>query len=810
MAGAGDGWALLEPALRWLEGEPGDHEIALAVAAAAAGLGLRTLAREFYAQLPVDLKRDGRVERLGRGIERLEDDRVDPMRRRAQCEGGVEVLASRGVKVSDALEEWIEREAAREVYRAADGNLVAYECGAGWVWLADRRGDAMREALPFAGAGGAMDAARAPKPVVVEGLNPPWLADRVWRATPRTPDGYAPRLIVVQRSAIELLDGLACMDGRAMLGDTRVEVFVGEDAGARLGEWLGERVELSLPEFVVRTPGTADCTEPSVKDAVRAAHESQQRLHGELVARVHGAYAGKGSAAWRERFAGAAAAEGGGGASGRGGLRVLLPISRYSTFVRHSAEDLARALERMGHTAHVLMEPDDSSKLASTAYLRAFDEVRPDLVVLINYVRAQMGDSIPPGVPFVCWIQDRMPQLFDERLGRSQGELDFLFGHLHPVLRVHYGYPFERALFRYIPASAAKFHDGACDEGLVARLACDVAYVSHQSRPPEALHEEMVRSYAARPEVVRAMEVGRRWVMSVMRGKPTYLGRYERPCSVTMRMTLGILEEAGIRDPDPRMAVAFMSNYVSPFAERMHRHTALEWAGEIARERGLRFHLYGRGWEDHPRLGAFAKGELPHDEALRTAYRSARVHLHISTTTNAHQRIAECALSGGLMLRRGPTPDHDLILTEVRRKLADDGRPLWIGENGVAFYGASSGGGVDIERCARFMHMPIPRSDHEAAGMLPFQVRPEVRKRLKECMPVDLWQLPDYAFARADETIFRDKDELENRIMRAVGDEAWRAETIASHRETALEHMTSDSAARALLGFVAAKLGARG
>ena len=53
-------------------------------------------------------------------------------------------------------------------------------------------------------------------------------------------------------------------------------------------------------------------------------------------------------------------------------------------------------------------------------YLRAFAEFEPDLVVLINYTREQMKGSIPEGVPFVTWVQDAMPHLFDARLGAAQ------------------------------------------------------------------------------------------------------------------------------------------------------------------------------------------------------------------------------------------------------------------------------------------------------------------------------------------------------------------------------------------------------
>jgi hypothetical protein len=62
--------------------------------------------------------------------------------------------------------------------------------------------------------------------------------------------------------------------------------------------------------------------------------------------------------------------------------------------------------------------------------------------------------------------------------------------------------------------------------------------------------------------------------------------------------------------------------------------------------------IYGRGWESHPRFGRFARGVVAHDEELRACYQSAGAHLHASISSMVHQRVLECALSGGLVLCR--------------------------------------------------------------------------------------------------------------------------------------------------------------
>jgi hypothetical protein len=185
---------------------------------------------------------------------------------------------------------------------------------------------------------------------------------------------------------------------------------------------------------------------------------------------------------------------------------VLLPISRYSTFVKHSAADLAEAFIAMGHDARVLTEPDDHSRLASPAYLRAFAEFRPDLVVLINYTRHHMGQAIVPGVPVVCWIQDAMPHLFNPQAGAAQGELDFLAGYLPTELFDRFAYPRARTLFSPVTASATKFHPTPPSADDVQRMTCEIAYVSHQSEAPDVFCERMIAAAPANTPARRAVE----------------------------------------------------------------------------------------------------------------------------------------------------------------------------------------------------------------------------------------------------------------------------------------------------------------
>ena len=119
---------------------------------------------------------------------------------------------------------------------------------------------------------------------------------------------------------------------------------------------------------------------------------------------------------------------------------------------------------------------------------------------------------------------------------------------------------------------------------------------------------------------------------------------------------------------DPRMRDLLRHQYVLPLAEQMLRHETLAWAAEIAREHGLSMRLFGRGWERHPTLSMFAAGPLEHGDEVRTCYQLAACHVHASPLGVAHQRVFECAMSGGVALCRRSWEElyhHDyMIATE--------------------------------------------------------------------------------------------------------------------------------------------------
>lgn len=644
--GGARAWELVE-FLGAVDLTPADAELRFHQAAAFARLGLSTAARETLAALVSG--RNGAAPApwatLQRTVAAMPDDRVSLDERVRTAEANLAVLRARGIDLADAERAWRERTAIESWFRTRDGNIVRRDESGRWTLWGDELGRARACPMPK-GVDGSEVA-----PFYLEGIDPPWLLRRVAEHATLRADGAWARIVLVQRDVGQFIDGLACADLRDVLAQPRLRVLLGENAGARLAQFLSDRLDQLIGGHRLTLKSTRRTIEPPMSRVIESACAAQQTEIARGMSAIGGRYAARDRAFWADRYA--RALDGSGSP-----LRVLIPTTRYSTFVQHSCRDLAEALTSLGCRAEVLIESEADAAISAVALIRAIERFDPDLVLQINYTRPRDSACIPAQVPLACWVQDAMPHLFDAARGSEQGELDFLVGHLHAEFFERFGYPRERALYSPVLVSPVKFHPGPVNAALAQRHACEIAYVSHQSETPEAACERIARQWTG--DRAKAMAAATRALLAPLSGlmeagldQWLYQG-VERAAEESVCAALGHEAPAEVLAKF-RMAVAH------PIAERMMRHRMLAWAAELCDERGWRLHLYGRGWAQHPTLARFAQGELPHGEDLRASYQCARLHLHASLGTLQHQRVLECALSGGLTAARFKRDDANYL-----------------------------------------------------------------------------------------------------------------------------------------------------
>ncbi|MFI4897423.1 MAG: hypothetical protein ACIARR_06325 [Phycisphaerales bacterium JB059] len=633
--------AFLEPAARALDLAPADAGVRFLFARALTDLALTTLAREQLDRLPraaADLPEVAHLRaRLHDAPVRL-DHHAD---RRERLTDALDALAARGHDLRAHLDAWAARDRAREHHLTNDHDLISRSAGEpdplAWRWLTDWGAHAERLV------GQALAGAPTPPLVTLVGASPPHALLALRGRSPDTGHDHTPWIPLIEPDPLCLLDALAHPAGGPIAHDERVIPFLGERATLEFEAWARARFEGEALAEVIVLPTLEAPLSPDprvVAERIRADQRAElARAHRVVTER----YAPRDPAWWRDRYARALTP------GSDEPLRVLIPTHRHSTYVRHASSDLAGAFERLGARTLLLTEPDDHTRLSNVAYLHAFERFEPDLVVLINYPRPSRTGEYPQNVPFVCWIQDEMPHLFDPRVGRGQGSLDFLCGHLYPRLFTEHEYPRARLLSVPVVADSHKFHPAPVTDAQRARFACEVAFVSHHSETPDALRERLIAEVAD-PDlepVLREIDADSR-------------RRLESPETTsfngdTARFALDALTRAA----SDAVARALLPQYVAPLRERLIRHQTIRWTHDICARRGWRFKLFGRGWESHPEFATLAAGELEHGDDLRACYQCAALHLHATAHGVVHQRVMECALSGGLPACR---LTHDTLL----------------------------------------------------------------------------------------------------------------------------------------------------
>ena len=423
-----------------------------------------------------------------------------------------------------------------------------------------------------------------PPIVVVDGVSPPWLLGEIVRRTgPESHVSHGSGIVVIAPDWEQVVVALSHDEAVDWLGDPRVVLFAGDRAPDAFRAWLDARSAYLTSGATIGTAGSLSPNAASILQQLSRELRRKSREDVQLREKVLARDRARGPAYWAERYRGAINPISGRDASP---LRVLVITTRYSTYMRHSAAGLAGVLNDAGYAATLLIEPDRHTKLSSVTYLRAIDEIDPDLIITINYQRRRVGDFIPGGIPYITWTQDAMPNLFDRAAPVAGSVRDFIVGHLERSMFMGSGDAAGRALCVPVLASESEFHPGPVAPDEARQQSCEVAWVSNHGVPPDQLSRDLLVRSNIPDERRRAIEaIGRELQGSITRSALPDRVAFLR--SARDRFT-----SAGF---SPAESGQLIISYALPLAERVLRHQTARWAKDICERRGWRMRVFGSG-----------------------------------------------------------------------------------------------------------------------------------------------------------------------------------------------------------------------
>lgn len=612
--------------------DPLRNEIRVALAFSLARLGLRTLALENLANTVHPAS-----PQLRDCLEAFPNDLIEVSTRIATCRANIDAMhAPLASDLRSACHNWSATLNAARLFRTSNNSRVLFCSDQTWQLLLDDAtiASVLESGSPHDG------------PFYCDGFHVPLTIERLFKVTRRPHGQVQARLVLLAGSIDETLTCLSLYDLREVLSAPTVEVWQGVDCPQRVHQHALSRVECTLGWTIASPQPLCELDRWPKGDVTRAltsVGEVQQSQLSAAKSRLESLAhtASKDHLDRIQRWPNTP-------------LRILIPTTRYSTYIQHASRDLADAFQNIGCQTHIQIEPDDSSIATSLALSNAIDSFQPDLILCINTLRSQFKDSIPPHIPFITWVQDAMRHLFDEQSGDALGDLDFVVGHLHREMFDQFRFPRERTLSSHTLASTTKFHATPISAALGDKFACNIAYVSHQSETPDAFAQRALAASPPEGLVSRLMPELLPQVKAVVQQSTIHTQPLQQALEQLTRRTL----ETVLNAPAPHKTYAEVHyQFTCPLAERTLRQQMIFWAAQLCEKRNWRLHLYGKGWELSNAFKQYAKGQLDHGEDLRAAYQAARLHLHAGLGGVYHQRVMECALAGGCTLVRIKSDD---------------------------------------------------------------------------------------------------------------------------------------------------------
>ncbi len=492
------------------------------------------------------------------------------------------------------------------------------------------------------------------QPVLIVGEDMGWLWNGVYQLPCQTPavPGHRPPLFFLIQDIERLWVMLHVHDWRALLADERVRLFVGDGAMNDFRQSLVTDYACPWPRLSVRVDSTLWSGNPTLEEILA---EATAKTNERFVRCT-------------EEFrlaSGMVSPEGIGSLLGSGRpLKVLGITSRFTTFLQYSMRDWLASFERMGHQTSLVIEDHDHHFCNGMSTAVACAEFRPDLVVIIDHYRGELR-GVAEQIPFVMWVQDRLPNIYSPEAGRAQKRLDYTIGYGRTELVHRCGYPRSRFMPAMVGVNPERFTAGAISEEQLGPLRCDVSFVSHASMTAEQIIQEQIQRNGS-PETKRLLGDLYDRLRAI----------YDAGGSVTAGDQIKKIILDSLRD---NRLTADMNGLVDLFVSRvnnaMFRHQAIRWVAEM----GVNLRLYGKGWENHPEFKQFSQGVADNESQLPAIYQASKINLQVTPFGGVHQRLLDGLMAGGFFLIRSVTGDELEILF----------REMW---NWCQKHGVQSGG----------------------------------------------------------------------------------------------------------------------
>jgi hypothetical protein len=602
------------------------------------------------------------------------------------------------------------------------------------------------------------------EPLMVAGLDQGWL----WQAaydlpcnTPLTP-GHRPPLYFLARDLERFWVVLHLHDWSKLLADPRVKLFVGTDAVEQCQRSMIENTHIPWAKLCVTVDPALWPTNVSVDSLWQTAHQAANTRMHQLSKQIETMYAGCDVKSIIRRLRGET-------------MRVMGITSHYTTFLKYSMGDWLQAFDAMGHQTLLVKEAADHEVTNPVYFGQAIVDFKPDLILMIDHYRAEIA-GLPRQIPCVMWVQDNLPNIFSAKAGSAQGPRDFCLGFGRLQMRDRYGYPEQRFMPAQVGVNEMRFAPQKLTQSDLDIYSCDISFVSHASAPATALLTEQIN---------RADAMGRKLLLDVFEQmRAVYdAGQVIAHASMISQMIEQALEQQKIQidQPSKQTVFDFFNNRIN---NAFFRHQALTWAAEG----GAKLHIWGRGWEHHPRFAKYAKGVACNHSQLCKIYQASKINLQVTPFGAVHQRLLDGLAAGGFFLIRYTPGD---LVEPIYKEIYE-----WCMANGVEDDDQLR------ERATPEIQQSLHRV-HSLLGVSPFEMWNNFFDVLRLSHDGNYIRSAASVWREYGQVSFATAAQLQERAKHFLTNDAERTRISAAMRRAVIERLSYGSISRRLLEFIA-------
>ena len=329
-------------------------------------------------------------------------------------------------------------------------------------------------------------------------------------------------------------------------------------------------------------------------------------------------------------------------------IRVLGITSLFTSYLRFCMQDILGGFKRMGCEIQLSIEKEPFCRVTDSYFQHLLESFMPDLLIGISFNRCNFTIGIPENIPFVSWQQDLLPHCRSEETARQIKKKDFIIA--APYNRsslLEHQYEEEKVqLLEYWPTDTHTYKPVRLSTSECKKYGSDLFFVSHHSGTPEAALRRLLEHFPP-----QGNDIGKKVVTEFFeRIQSRYMAWKDYPISENQHKILfnQLLEEKSVWLPPD--SINFIAHFFFMYISNLFlRQLPLERLAE----QGIDIALYGRKWEDHPRLGRFARGIAQNGPELNLIYNASRITYHALHAKTMHTRYMDAsAAKSFFMIKR--------------------------------------------------------------------------------------------------------------------------------------------------------------